>query len=296
MSTVAWIIVLVVAIPMIALLAWMVITASLVRVPSGSLGLLLAKGRATDTALPPGLHFVPALRRKSVEIYPSVELTYRAGAPTTANTETLERSGSPLEVILGDRTRATVPYIVRFRLLPDSLRQVHERFGPVGVFSIVRDASTVAVITALRDPAIGIEDMFGAQLEVCQKAVGVAVADALDVQGIEVSAFLFGAAELGRTGEVIQSTLRARHELEREQAQARTRLARATNDAELRENMALNGEEAWHYRETDLWSELVQRTQTLQLAVRPASQGVVGISTMDRADAQPTPADLPPQP
>ena len=177
MSTVAWIIVLVVAIPMIGVLVWMVVAASLVRVPSGSLGLLMVKGRATDTALLPGPHFVPALRRKMVEIYPAVELTYRAGGPAAADGDALERSGPPLEVTLGDRTRATVPYTVRFRLVPDKLRHVHERFGPAGVFGIVRDASSAAVSAALRDPAIGIDDMFGAPLEVCQKSVGAAVAD-----------------------------------------------------------------------------------------------------------------------
>ena len=67
MSTVAWIIVLVVAIPMIGLLVWLVIAASLVRVPSGSLGLLMVKGRATDTALPPGclLYTSPSPRDRS---------------------------------------------------------------------------------------------------------------------------------------------------------------------------------------------------------------------------------------
>jgi SPFH domain / Band 7 family len=289
-STVAWIIVLVVAIPMIGLLVWMVIAASLVRVPSGSLGLLMVKGRATDTALPPGPHFVPALRRKMVEIYPAVELSYRAGGPVTAAGEVLERSGPPLEVTLGDRTTAAVPYTVRFRLVPDKLRHVHERFGPVGVFGFVRDASSAAVSAALRDPAIGIDDMFGAPLEVCQKSVGAAVADTLDARGIELSAFLFGAAELGRTGEVIQATLRARHELEREQAEAPTRLARANNDADLQQNLTLSNEAAWRYRETDLVGDLVQRTQALQVMVRAPAPGLVGISTTDRAEVeQPAP-------
>ena len=98
--------------------------------------------------------------------------------------------------------------------------------------------------------------MFGAPLEVCQKSVGTAVADTLEASGIELSAFLFGAAELGRTGEVIQATLRARHELQREQAEAPTRLARATNDADLQQNLTLSNEDAWRYRETDLWGEL----------------------------------------
>jgi hypothetical protein len=291
-STVAWIIVLVVMIPVIALLVWVVLAASLVRVPSGSLGLLMVKGRATDTALLPGPHFVPALRRKMVEIYPAVELTYRAGGPAAAAGDVLERSGPPLEVTLGDRTRATVPYTVRFRLVPEMLRRVHERFGPTGVFGIVRDTSSSAVSAALRDPAIGIDDMFGAALEVCQKSVGTAVADALDATGIELSGFLLGTAEFGRTGEVIQATLRARHELEREQAEAPTRLARATNDAALQVNLTQSSEDAWRYRETDLWGELVQRTHALQLAMRPPGPGVIGISTSDRAE--PGPMEPPP--
>jgi hypothetical protein len=296
-STVAWIIVLVVAIPMIAVLVWMVVGASLVRVPSGSLGLLMVKGRATDTALLPGPHFVPALRQKMVEIYPSVELSYRAGGPPAAAGDVLERSGPPLEVTLGDRTRATVFYTARFRLVPEKLRHVHERFGPIGVFGIVRDASSAAVGAALRDPAIGIDDMFGAPLEVCQKSVGAAVTEALDAHGIELSAFLLAPAELGRTGEVIQATLRARHELEREQAEAPTRLARATNDADLQQNVTLTNEDAWRYREPDMWGELVQRTQALQIAVRGAGPGVVGISTGDRAGAaaaEPAPVEPPP--
>ena len=82
--------------------------------------------------------------------------------------------------------------------MPEKLRHVHERFGPAGVFGIVRDASSAAVSAALRDPAIGIDDMFGAPLEVCQKSVGAAVAETLDASGIELSAFLLGPAELGQ--------------------------------------------------------------------------------------------------
>ena len=303
MSTVAWIIIVVVAIPMIAVVAWLVVTASLVRIPSGSLGLLMVRGRATDTALPPGPHFVPALRRRMVEIYPSVELTYRAGGPAGADGDALERSGPPLEVTLGDRTRATVAYTVRFRLVQDKLRQVHERFGPVGVFGAVRDASSAAVSAALRDPAIGIDDMFGAPLEVLQKSVAAAVAEALDPIGFELSSFLLGAAEFGRTGDVIQATLRARHELEREQAEAPTRLARATNDANLQESLTLSNEDAWRYRETDLWGELIDHTRALQVAMRPPGPGVIGVSTGSQAAARnqaatepPAPPDQPAQP
>ena len=73
MSPVAWIILLVIVIPMVGLLAWVIISASIVRIPPGRLGLLLERGRPTDTVLTPGPHFVFTLRRRTVEEYPAVE-------------------------------------------------------------------------------------------------------------------------------------------------------------------------------------------------------------------------------
>ena len=64
MSTIGWVIVLVLVVPALGLLLWLVFAESVVRVPAGRLGLLMIKGRATDTALLPGPHFVPALRRR----------------------------------------------------------------------------------------------------------------------------------------------------------------------------------------------------------------------------------------
>lgn len=279
MSTAAWIIVAIVTIPVLVLLGWMVMAASLVRVPSGSLGLLLVKGRATDTTLLPGPHFVPALRRKMVENYTSVEMSYRAGGPPLPDDGVLDRSGPPLDVTLGDRTTATVAYTVRFRLIPAELRQVHERFGPDGVFGIVRDASSAAATATLRDPSIGVDDMCGPALEQSQQVVRAAVADALAANGIEMAAFVLGVADLGRTGEVIQATMRARLEVEREQAQAATRLASALNDVELQQRLTLSDEAAWRYRQIDLLSDLLQHSQALQLALREAWPGAPGAAT-----------------
>ena len=153
MSTIAWIILLVLLIPIIGVLIFVIVVASLVRVPSGSLGLVMAKGRATDVALLPGLHFLPAIRRRMVEEYPSVELAYRAGGqgdteetlPDRARPlersgpptrfKHLDQSGAPWQVTLGDRTTAIMSVTVRFRLEPEHLRLVHERFGPTA-FSV----------------------------------------------------------------------------------------------------------------------------------------------------------------
>ena len=244
MSLVAWIILLVLVIPMLGILIWVIITESLVRVPSGSLGLLMVKGRATDTTLLPGSHFVPALRRRMVEEYPSVELAYRAGAqdddrqrPSPVGplegsgpqqrSRDLERSGPPLQVTLGDRTTATISLTVRFQLIPEELRLVHEQFGPRGFYGIVRDECTRTVNLTLGDPAIGIDSLFGPARQDCEERLTTALAEALLRHGIRLTALMLGTVDLGRTGEVIQATARARLELDREKAEAATRLARA---------------------------------------------------------------------
>ena len=41
--------------------------------------------------------------------------------------------------MLGDRAEAKVGYTVRFRLVRDQLRLVHDRFGTTGYWSAVRD-------------------------------------------------------------------------------------------------------------------------------------------------------------
>lgn len=283
MSTLAWIIFLILILPALALLAWIIIAASLVRVPSGSLGLVMARGKATKRTLLPGSHFVFALRRVIIEEYPSVELAYRADGlgdseqvgfkrslgdrrVSRGSFDRLEVSGPTLPVTLGDRTEATVTVTVRFQLLPENLREVHERYGPNGVFGIVRDVSTRAVLSTLAEHHDGIEQFFGAQRRDCEQRLATAVRDALAADGITMTGFVLGAVDLGRTGEVVQATVRARYELERERAEADTRTLRAQNDADLQKHVAPS-DSAWRYRETDLWRELVARTEGLNVAV-----------------------------
>jgi len=279
MSIVAWVILLIFLLSALGLLGWMVLGNSLVRVPSGSLGLLMAKGRATDQTLLPGPHFVFAFRRRMVEEYPSVELAYRADGTTDTTdgsfgtggsnrSSRLERPGPPLQVTLGDRTEATVAMTVRFQLIADRLREVHERFGPYGVFGVVRDQSARAVRGTLSDTDFGIEQFFGAERTACEERLADAIRKALLTEGIEMTGFVLGAVELGKTGEVIQATVRARYELERERAEAETRAVRALNDANLEERLGAPSDAAWRYRETDLWRDLVERSNALQVALR----------------------------
>jgi hypothetical protein len=138
------------------------------------------------------------------------------------------------------------------------------------VFGIVRDTSAHAVLGNARRPSRGIEQFFGTRRQSCQDRLATAVSAALEEEGIKMTGFVLAAVDLGRTGEVIQATVRARYELERERAEAQTRTLRARNDADLQKQLSARCDDAWRYRETDLWREMVTRTETLNVALRAA--------------------------
>jgi len=307
MNTAGWIILVVLLVPIIGIAIWWIITVSVVRIPSGSLGLLMVKGKATDTALLPGSHFLPAVRRRMVEEYPSVELAYRAGDQDSAGdtdvtdpgrrrrSPQLEESGPALTVTLGDRSTAILSFTVRFVLMVERLRTVHERFGPNGIFGIVRDEGNRAIRKTLGDPGFGVQSLFDQARESCGNEIAEAIGAALEADGIRLSAFSLGTVDLGRTGEVIAATVRAKYELERETAEAATRMVRALNDVELQEKLTAPSDAGWRYRETDLWLELVQRTEGLQVSLRPGPGGTsIGVSAVDEhgPDSQNPPVQL----
>jgi regulator of protease activity HflC (stomatin/prohibitin superfamily) len=259
---VAWVVFLAVAVPLLGFLAWLLLNDSFVRIEPGRLGLLLVRGKATDEALLPGPHFVPAFRRRMVQEYPSNELSYRAGEPdvvSDAAHSDLEQGGPALRVMLGDRAILGVGYTVRFRLDPTQLRGVHERFSPDGLWAAVRDQTSRTIRASLSQSEVGIDDLFGPARQSLESDLGAAVGETLAADGFETTLFCLGDLDLGRTGEVIQATVRARHELAREEAEAATRLARVRIDAELEPYLAnVASSAALRYREVDVWRELAQ--------------------------------------
>jgi regulator of protease activity HflC (stomatin/prohibitin superfamily) len=265
---VGWIIFLVIAIPLVGVLAWLLFEDSFVKIEPGQLGLLLIHGRATDKALDPGPHWVPALRRRMVQIYPSLELTFRAGDTATTAASELEQGGPAPLVTLGDRLTAVVCYTVRFRLDREMLREVHNRFGPDGLWAAVRDESARTLRASLSDPSLGLDDLFGTARGDLEARLGNDLTTALAALGFIVTMFTIGDLDLGRTGEVIQATARARHELEREEAEAAMRTARAKIDADLAPYLTSPATDAAiRYREVDSWQELARATGFVQHAL-----------------------------
>ncbi|HEX6888415.1 MAG TPA: SPFH domain-containing protein [Candidatus Nanopelagicales bacterium] len=269
----------IIVVPILATFVWSILRQSRTTIPAGELGLLLIRGKPTDKVLQPGPHWVPALRKRQAVGYPAVEMSYRASDGANAGTSSTsphEALGPALAVTLGDRSQAVLAYTVRFRLDPERLRTVHERFGPDGLWAVVRDHSARAMTAALAEPTCTIDDCFGTARVALEERLGAAVAAVLDADGIVMTAFSLGSVDLGRAGELIQAAVRARLELAREEAEAATRIARVRHDAELAPYLVGVGEAALRYRQTDVWRDLVQRSEAMTVAV-PGISGAVSI-------------------
>jgi SPFH domain / Band 7 family len=169
------------------------------------------------------------------------------------------------------------------------LREVHDRFGPDGLWDAVRDETARTVRTSLADPSLGLDDLFGNARAALEERLGNDVSTALAALGCVVTMFSLGDLDLGRTGEVIQATARARHELEREEAEAAMRMARVRIDADLAPYLASpSTDAAIRYREVDSWQELARAAGF----VRPAKNRAAAPEAPPAAGA-PSPEEAP---
>ena len=260
----AWIVLLVVAVPIVGFVAWLLLDESLVRIPSGNLGLLLVHGKATKQVLGPGRHVVPSFRQHSVQQYPALELAYRADGGLDAVHTDLERSGPVIEAVLGDRTPVIVACTMRYRLVSDRLRDVHEAVGPDGMWSSIRDLVEHEVRDSLLEPTVTIDSLFGRERRELASALSLRLRTALEAHGFAVTGFSLAGVDLGAAGTVVAATARARLELEREKAEARVRRQRVTNDAQLADAWGeRTADIALRHRELDTWREVLAREGSL---------------------------------
>ena len=105
-----------------------------ITIEPGTLALLLKRGAATERALEPGRHFIQPWRKAMVEVYPSRELALVAGGSSSGD-ERVDTTEAPLRLHLGDRTFAVLSYTVRCQLDPTRLKDVHNQFGPEGIWA-----------------------------------------------------------------------------------------------------------------------------------------------------------------
>jgi hypothetical protein len=221
-----------------------------------------------------------------VQTYPSGEMSFSAGPEERgSDDDAVERSGPVLRVSLGDRNPADIGYTVRFALDRERLRTVHDRFGPEGIWSAVRDQSARSLRSKLAEADVTIESLVGSPRLAIEQQLSDGITASLADEGIIVTSFFLGDLGLGRAGEAIEAIARARLELEREQAEAEMRLARAQIDADLAPYIAGATDAALRYREVDSWRELA-RSQPTRL-VMPAPTRTPTGETAPAADAPP---------
>lgn len=294
MDAAVWISILVVV--LLAIGAWALLLATSVLVEPGTLALLLKRGKATSRALDPGRHFMQPWRKAMMQVYPSRELALVAGGATTGDPR-VDAADAPLRVHLGDKTFAQLSYTVRCRLDITKLKSVHEQFGPEGIWSALRDTTRRSLISEAGMPDVSIDDVFGDRYAALEKRLASALGPALGEIGFELTMFSLREIDLGETGEVIQATLRAGAELEREQALSQVRKARLENDASMNELLDdVDADVMLRYRQIEALAQILERwggdrpipsaISAPVMAAAPSSSATSASTTPDAVDAE----------
>jgi regulator of protease activity HflC (stomatin/prohibitin superfamily) len=252
-----WIILAVVAVVPVVVAILLLETAIVVN--PGTVALVLRRGKATGRALPPGRHFVAPWQKLMLQIYPSRELCLVAGGRTIDDTR-VEYADDALRVHLGDKALARISYTVRCQLDPSSLRDVHDRYGPEGIWAALRDTVRSTLLAEIGNGQASIDDAYGTEFVALEQRLTAALGAALADIGFDLKMFSLREVDLGETGEVIQATVRADAELGREQALAKVRTARLENDLAVNSLVeGLDGDTMLRYRQIESWRDIVQR-------------------------------------
>ena len=192
------------------------------RIESGTIGLVIARGTATERALEPGVHYIWPYRQQLVQRYPLREMTYLT--LDDDSTDPIDFDDPPLRLHpFADRTAATVQYTIRFR---DPLRttcgrstsdSVRRASGAPSATAAGRSSSTrfgqrrSRLPRYLRRPAHRAPDVASADADraQCMRARRVRPSFSLTLRDVDLGPCR---ARCGRT------TSRRRAELEREEA------------------------------------------------------------------------------
>lgn len=256
MNAIVIVVLLLVIISLVVFAVWQFLQTALVHIDSGTVGLLIVRGKATGRTLTPGTHFVMPFRQQSIQGYPLRDLTYLT---TDQTVEDSDYADPPLEATLGDRAGVLVQYTIRFRIRPEGLLEIHERLGPQGIKPFVRDVSRQIIIDDLADESRTVDDAFGTPFAELEKALGARIEDALQQHGFEPIMFHLRTVDVGALEDVVSRTVRARLELDLERALAEVRDLRIENEGASNERLAGVTDEVLRYRQIELLREALQR-------------------------------------
>jgi regulator of protease activity HflC (stomatin/prohibitin superfamily) len=285
-STFAVIVLVLLVVGALAFVAWQVLNEARVRVESGTIGLVIARGATTERALEPGVHYIWPYRQQLVQRYPLREMTY-----LTLDDESMDPidfADPPLALHFADRTAATVRYSIRFRIRKDDLSSIHDRLGPEGIRSAVRDRSRQAMIDTFASADLDYNDTFAERRIALQARLTDAVSAALLAEGFDVVLFTLRDVDLGPVGDMLQDASRRRAELEREEAAGAVRRARVRNDAAANAEIAEGLDDAvLRYRQIELLREAVDKWDGTGM-LPSLSGGTAAVTPVEAADGDPS--------
>lgn len=124
-----------------------------------------------------------------------------------------------------------------------------------------------ALAVALAQPDVTLDSLYPGQRQELEQQFKQRLAETLAADGMELAGFSLGAVDLGRAGETVQATLRARLGLAREEANAALQRLRVQHDAELTSRLAEVGETPLRYREAEMWRDLAFRSDGVGVSV-----------------------------
>lgn len=131
----------------------------------------------------------------------------------------------------------------------------------------MRDNVRAALAVALAQPDVTLDSLHPGQRQELEQQLKQRLAETLAADGTELAGFSLGAVDLGRAGETVQATLRARLGLAREEAHAALQRLRVQHDAELTSRLAEVGETPLRYREAEMWRDLAFRSDGVGVSV-----------------------------
>ena len=268
MNAATWILVLILA-PTMLFIIWLVLLETSVKIDAGTIGLALLRGKSTGRTLSAGASLRPSVAEgddPEVSVRASwrswrVESSRRTPTSTTSTHPSMSCS-SDHAVGRGQLHRALSTHPRQGAGDPRVVRTRRDLVGP-----------------ARREPAH--VDRRGAPAAAPRSATcsatGTPNSNAASpprwptrspTSGFELKLFSLREIDLGVTGEIVQDTIRAGAELEREQAYAAVRRARIDNDnVLLAEVGGLDHELVLRYRQVDAWRDL-HRTVGRRCAAR----------------------------
>jgi len=242
--------------------AWALLQDAFVRVQPGQVGVVLRRGKPAKRGLLPGVHFSLRFGREIVT-YPSVEITYLAVAePELSRTPETDITllDPPFRLVLGDRTLASLEYTARVMIDTETIAELHNRFGTRGIKGIIRDESRRVLLELLGKSDVSAASVIGSSRETAEAKASEALKASLAPLGFTLPMFSLRVADLAERGKVIQDTLRAAEELERERARGEIRALRAKQEVGVQSALASSlTPEAIEYLRIQATREFIER-------------------------------------